>query len=260
MMTPQTVFQAAGALYGLALLGALLPGKRPLVVATFLVPALVCNLLVVGLRYHQAWPMLPMHLGAMALPLCLGLLYPFTAGGECEQDQQRMVRRTLLGLMVLLVLMGLCFPKDFYLPFLKSKTMLAHGFLWFGLAGKACFVLSAIWALAALAANRQAYGKHRLTVTLQLSLRWAVWGFALWTLSMFSGELWSYLGWGTPVVWEDPALTLTMAAWFFYACYLHLHLTRSWNPTARALYASLGGLTVLALTCLPDLGPFRAPF
>jgi ABC-type transport system involved in cytochrome c biogenesis permease subunit len=200
-----------------------------------------------------------MHLGAMALPLCLGLLYSLAAG-DCEPEQRRMVRRTLLGVMVLLVLLGLCFPKDFYLPFLKSKTLLAHGFLWFGLAGKACIVLSAIWAFAALAADRQAYAKHRLTLALQQSLRWAVWGFALWTLSMFSGELWSYLGWGTPVVWEDPALTLTMAAWFFYACYLHLHLTRSWNPPARALYASLGGLAILALTCLPDFGPFRAPF
>lgn len=259
MIALKTAFQITGGLYGLAFLATLCTSRRQLPVVLFLLPAVLINSLVVVLRYHQAWPMLPMHLGAMALPLCLGLLYPLAASG-CEPVQQRMVERTLLGVMVLLVLLGLCFPKDFYLPFLKSKTLLAHGFLWFGLAGKACFVLSAIWALAALAAHRQADAKQRLTLALQRSLGWAVWGFALWTLSMFSGELWSYLGWGTPVVWEDPALTLTMATWFFYACSLHLHLTRSWGPIARACYVSLGGLTILALTCLPDLGPFRTPF
>ncbi len=259
MIPAHTAFQIAGALYGAAFLSSLLTSRRPIPVLLFFLPAVLVNILVVALRYHQAWPMLPMHLGPVALPLCLGLLYPFAAGDR-EPDLRRRVQQTLLGFMVLFVLLGLCFPKDFYLPFLQSKTLLAHGFLWFGLAGKACFVLSAIWALAALGAPRQASAHYRLTAALQQSLRWAVWGFVLWTLSMFSGELWSYLGWGTPVVWEDPALTLTMAAWFFYACYLHLHLTRSWNPNARALYGSLGGLTLLALTCLPDLGPFRCPF
>lgn len=258
MITPQTVFLVAGALYGLALLTALLQGHRPFLLVMVLVPALVCNLLVVGLRYHQAWPMLPMHLGAAALPLCLGLLVPLAANGN--QPQGQTIRRILLALIVLLVGAALCFPKDFYLPFLKSKTLLAHSFLWFGLAGKACFTVSAAWALSGLSLFRRAPGREGLTAAMHRSHRWAALGFALWTLSMFAGELWSYLGWGTPVVWEDPALTLTMAAWFFYACLLHLHLTRAWTLKARTVYASLGGLLLLTLTCLPDFGPFRSPF
>ena len=260
MISPPALFQVAGGLYGVTLLSSLPAGRLArTATAVLLAAAVSCNLAVVVFRYHQAWPMLPMHLGAVALPLCLGLFFPFAATSS-EPSLRRPVQGMVLVQMVLLVVAALCFPKDFYLPFLKSKTLLAHGFLWFGLVGKSCFCLSAAWALVALRFPPSAAGKHQLTVCVHRSLHWAVWGFVLWTVSMFNGELWAYLGWGTPVVWDDPALTMTMAAWFFYACFLHLHLTGSWSLKARALYASLGGLVVLALTCLPDLGPFRAPF
>jgi ABC-type transport system involved in cytochrome c biogenesis permease subunit len=90
-------------------------------------------------------------------------------------------------------------------------------------------------------------------------MQWTVWGFAFWTLSMFTGELWSYLGWGTPVVWDDPAITTTMATWFFYICLLHLHLTGSWTARSRGVYTAAGALVVLVLNCVPELGPFRFP-
>ncbi|WP_310598604.1 cytochrome c biogenesis protein CcsA [Desulfobulbus sp.] len=261
-ITTHSLFLLAGALYGLALLTALAPDRRgrgPWA-GMFLASGLAVNLAVVAWRYHQAWPMLPMHLGAVALPFCLGLLVPFAAG-KAETYMALTVRRILLAQIVLLVGAALCFPKDFYLPFLKSRTLLAHGFLWFGLAGKGCFAVSAAWALAALPLFRHAIDNRQAAVAaMHRCQRWAALGFALWTLSMFAGELWSYLGWGTPVVWEDPALTLTMAAWFFYAGLLHLHLTRLWSLKSRVLYASLGGLVLLSLTCVPDFGPFRAPF
>lgn len=253
-----SVFQLAGTMYWLAFLASLGKGTRKGVTVLLLTLAVLANLAVVFLRYHQAWPMLPMHLGAVALPLCLGLLTPFAGSGQTPQGQA--VRRILLALIVLLVGAALCFPKDFYLPFLKSKTLLAHGFLWFGLAGKACFTVSAAWAISGLFLFRRTPERQGLTAAMHRCHRWAALGFTLWTLSMFAGELWSYLGWGTPVVWEDPALTLTMAAWFFYACLLHLHLTRAWTLRARTVYASLGGLLLLTLTCLPDFGPFRSPF
>lgn len=257
MISAHAAFQIAGCLYALAFLGSFVSDKR-ILVRLLLIPAILANALVLFLRYQQAWPMLPMHLGPVALPLCLGLLFPFCAS---ETDQHRpLVSRFMLGLAVFIVLMGLCFPKDFYLPFLKSKTLFAHAFLLFGVGGKGCFILSAVWAMAALPEIGRPFRKHLMVTAMNRSLLWAVWGFALWTVSMFSGEIWSYLGWGTPVVWEDAAITTTMAAWFFYACYLHLHLTRSWNPTGRAIYASLGGFAILAVTCLPDLGPFRALF
>jgi hypothetical protein len=51
-----------------------------------------------------------------------------------------------------------------------------------------------------------------------------------------------------------------MATWFFYIGLLHLHLTRTWGPRGRAVFAAMGGAGVLALNCVPDFGPFRPPF
>lgn len=252
----QISFQCAGLCYLATLMAAFLPRRWSFISRVLLIPALGCNLVTVGVRYHLAWPMLPMHLGAMALPLCLGLLLLLLGNGS--RPGERVVQRIILAATVSLVTAALFFPKDFYLPFLKSKTLLSHAFLWFSLFAKGCCVVSAAWALCSWPLGGGARDGLRPAVSLQHSLRWAALGFGLWTLSMFCGELWCYLGWGTPVVWEDPALTLTMAGWFFYACVLHLHLSKAWNLQARSVCIGPGGLVVLSLTCLPDFGPFRA--
>jgi len=217
-----------------------------------LMPALAANAAAVVLRYHLAWPMLPMYLTPAALPLLLGIM-TFVAG---RQDQSCRVRCVVLALALVTALMAVFFPKDFYLPFLKSQGVSAHLFLLFGVAGRACFLVSAAWALNSLLPTLPGTG-HRPTLTDHGYFRWAVWGFAFWTLSMFAGELWSYLGWGTPVVWDDPAITTVMATWFFYVCLLHLQLTGTWSARGRTVYAALGAVVVFGLNCLPEWGPFR---
>ena len=259
MISTHTALQAACLFYGLAFIASLTTLQhRRVLIAALLIPGLAACLLIIALRYHQAWPMLPLHLTPVAVLLCLGLLYPI-AVKAAEPAFQQPVQRSLLAAMVLVAACTLCFPKDFYLPFVKSKTLFAHAFLVFGAIGKACFLISAGWALAALMQARRGHGTFHLHRAMHRCHFWTVWGFALWTVSMFSGGLWSYFGWGTPVVWEDAAILTTMSAWFFYACFLHLHLTRSWTLTGRAACAVIGGLVVLALTFLPDLGPFRNP-
>ena len=89
--------------------------------------------------------------------------------------------------------------------------------------------------------------------------RTVLWGFFFWTLSVFSGAAWSWLGWGAPVVWDDPAMATTMAAWLFYSLVLHLHLTRFSSIRARAFACVFGALFVFCFTCVPELGPFRVP-
>jgi cytochrome c biogenesis factor len=160
--------------------------------------------------------------------------------------------------MVIIALATVLFPKDYYLPFVKSQTLWAHFFFLFGVLGKGCFLVGAAYAMAGLRRGRhraaaQSHGEHRQI------MRWTVWGFAFWTLSMFTGEMWSYLGWGTPVVWEDPAITTTMATWFFYICLLHLHLTGSWTVRSRGVFAAAGAGVIFVLNCIPELGPFRWP-
>ncbi len=96
--------------------------------------------------------------------------------------------------------------------------------------------------------------------TLASAMPWALWGFVCLTLSMFSGEVWSYLGWGTPVVWHDPAITTVMAIWFYWIALLHLHYTHTWDQNQRAIFMFLGGVLVLVFSCHPEMGPLRLPF
>jgi hypothetical protein len=274
----------ATVLYGLGFAGAFFSHRRPFVAWTFLVPALTANAVAVAARYHQAWPMLPMYLNTAAVPVFLGVFLFFVGRNT---PQTIMLRKIILTLALIIAAATVLFPKDFYLPFIKSHAPAAHFFFWFTVAGKACFLVSAAWALTGLLTHtnqpsktsrekhdttetplpsppitddRQPIPDHRLLNTDHRAKNWTIYGFTLWTLGMFSGELWSYLGWGTPVVWDDPAITTTMATWFFYICLLHLHLTGSWTARGRCLYAAAGAVVVLALNCTPDLGPFRGIF
>jgi ABC-type uncharacterized transport system permease subunit len=258
----QLIFNIATCLYGLSLGSAFLSNSRRSTIFVFLCPALIANAAAVLLRYQQAWPMLPMYLGPVALPLFLGcLIFLIREHGRVGA----LIRRIVLAQVLMISLAALLFPKDYYLPFVKSQTIWAHLFFLFGAAGKGCLLISAAWAMASLSGKNRIKSptpraEYRIPNTAhRQTMRWTVWGFVLWTLAMFTGEMWSYLGWGTPVVWEDPAITTTMATWFFYICLLHLHLSGSWTARSRGVYAAAGALVIFVLNCIPELGPFRWP-
>lgn len=262
MITAQLLFKIAAGLYAAGLVVDIVFSGRRGPAATFLLPALVANAASLLLRYLPAWPMMPMYLGPEALPLVLGIFW--LATGSKRAGAAR-VRRILLGFSVLVTLLAAFFPKDFYLPFLKSQTIWAHLFLLLATVGKGCFLAAAAWALAALAPHSAAKQQSRPAVQppgspAAFAFSWTVWGFALWTLSMFAGELWSYRGWGTPVSWEDPAITTIMATWFFYIGLLHLHLTGAWSPKSRNICTAAGAGVIIVFNILPDLGPFRGLF
>jgi hypothetical protein len=278
LINGQLIFKFAAGLYGLSLVCAFAFGRRPQTALLFLVPALLANAAVVTWRYWLAWPMLPMYLGPVVLPLILGAML---AVDRHPSGRYGWAGRAILTLIVIIALAAVLFPKDFYLPFVKSQTVWAHLFFWFGAAGRGCFLVAAAWAMAGLIEKEperkvkkvdigrdHRFSAHPSSIVCRPStsnllhhryMPWTIWGFAFWTLSMFAGELWSYLGWGTPVVWDDPAITTTMATWFFYICLLHLHLTGSWTPRGRCAYAAGGALVVFGLNCIPELGPFRWP-
>ncbi len=215
----------------------------------------VALFLVVLYRYLGAWPMLPMHL---APSLSAALLALFVLVWMVRFQRQESSALELLALRTVLVLLLCClsatlfFPRDFYLPFLRSDSPFAHLMLLSGACGRVCFVLGTVWSLVFFLAAEE----ERLPC-LKRALVWMVWGFALWTLAMFSGELWSYLGWGTAVVWEDPALLLMMAAWFLAIAVLHLHFSRFLGMRIRAACVAACGLGILVLGLLADFGPFR---
>lgn len=229
--------------------------RRPALLC--LAAAIAAGLGYIAWRYWLAWPMTPMYMGTVGVPPVLGLLALISIQKQmkregCRPDDDTALRATLLvGLIV--GLLSIWFPKDFYMPFLKTISGFSHFMLLFMLLGKAALFISGIWALSGLL-------NGNLPRLAGLSFHWLIWGFAFWTLSMFAGEIWSYRGWGVPVVWEDAAITTTMATWFFYIGLMHLHLTGSWNQKARSLAVAAGILVVLVLNCGPDLGPLRSPF
>lgn len=256
MITTQLLLKISTCLYIAALVADIVFGGRRGPVIAFLLPALAANIVALLFRYLPAWPMMPMYLGPVALPPVLCLLALFIPG---QNDGRGTARRIALAFAVIVAVIAVLFPKDFYLPFLKSQSLFAHLFILFGTLGRACFLMGAAWAVEGLAGKSLKEEVYKPGDALNRSFHWNVWGFSFWTLSMFSGELWSYLGWGTPVVWNEPAITTTMAAWFFYICLMHLHLTGTWSAKSRGVYAAVGALIILGLTLPPDLGPFRWP-
>ena len=222
-----------------------------------MVIAVVCNGLALGLRYYHSWPMMPMYLGLPALLCCMGVIWLLGSSHRLLKSA-RTEGLLIQGVIVFLAIITLLFPKDFYLPFLRSATIWSHLFLITGIVAKGCLLMASIKALIFwLYHQKNKTGKKK---TLSSAMPWALWGFVCLTVSMFTGEVWSYLGWGTPVVWHDPAITTIMAIWFYWIAYLHLHYTPGWHPPRRAIFMVIGGLLLITFACHPDMGPFRFPF
>lgn len=204
-----------------------------------------------GLRYWMTWPMTPMFAsGVLFAPLLVplgALALRHTEDPACTV----VIHRALIGSGLIVVVLGVCFPKDFYLPIIKTASPYAHGVLLFGALGRACLLLCAAWGIAVLSGCAAASSRLFQALT---------WGFGCWTLSLFSGEVWSYSGWGVPVVWEDPSTLTAIATWFFGVGLIHLYLVGLFSPRIRAALAVLVGVLVLTFNGGPDLGPFRNPF
>ncbi|MEO0049172.1 MAG: c-type cytochrome biosis protein CcsB [Actinomycetota bacterium] len=73
----------------------------------------------------------------------------------------------------------------------------------------------------------------------QLSYRFNIIGFILWTFTLIAGAIWAerawhrYWGWDTKEVW-------TFIIWTIYAGYLHANATRGWNGKRSAWLVVVG--------------------
>jgi len=151
------------------------------------------------------------------------------------------VRLYLLPLLLLLLAaMGaaLRYPLHLAWPPPLMRT------IWYPLHVPLSFVCYAIWAAAAGAAL--AWWRDRDVAWIGRIDRLALWGFALWSVSMITGGMWGVVAWGTYFMW-DPKIIWSAILWFHYATFLHVRLTpsmqgRLWLRPALAL---LGLLFVL---------------
>lgn len=230
-----------------AMIAAFLPRRAP-VVALWLASA-GAGFAYAAMRYAASWPMTPTFLATAGFP---PFLAAFAWASQCRAAPAAAatLSRAAIGCGFAVVALTIACPKDFYLPIIKTTSPFAHLLLVFGMLGRAALFVAGCWGIAGLRGVETAMPKM---------FRWLVWGFGLWTLSLFSGEVWSYSGWGVPMVWEDASTITALATWFYYVGLVHLHLTGTWSPRRRLTAAALGIPLILLLNGGPDLGPFRDP-
>ncbi len=205
------------------------------------------------LRYFHAFPMMPMYAGLHGT-LCLLVAFQFVS--SARPSFLKLEGILLQGAIILLNLVLLLFPKDFYLPMLRSVTAWSHVFLLTGIMAKACLLMAVVKGAVFLNIPTT---KQQAGTGLASATSWGMWGFVWLSLSMFSGGFWSYLGWGTPVVWHDSAIVTTMATWCYWIAFFHLPYSRAWRSRDRAIFMVLGGV-LLMFSFWPDMGPFRNLF
>ncbi len=211
---------------------------------------LTANLASLGLKLYISWPMQAPHQEPFWLVACL-------AGLALAYWPRRWpaLGRALLGATALLAAVAVFFPKDYYLPFPRSNTILAHVYLVFSAGGRATLWAGGLAAGLFLLGGAREDEKAARTRFTDLH----IWGFVLYSLSLFTAEAWSYLGWSSPVIWEEPTMTTTMATWFFYGCFLHLYLLRGWDARRRAWFALAGLPLLFYFNYLPETGQFSWP-
>jgi len=258
MPTAQIAFKLAALLYLVVIPLPFLTSNRKILICGLL-PGVCFNAMAIFLRYELAWPMVPMYISPVMFPFFLGLLSMCVALNK-KDDQSLTALKVCLVLLGIFSLSAVLFPKDFYMPYWKFNSLFAHAFMAMGALGKGFFIVSSAYAVAALVKHRGNQRAELYGADIAGSFFWGATGYAVWTVSMFCGEMWSYLGWGTPVVWDDAAILTTMATWFFYTCFLHLHLTGTWSVRARAWYAAAGAPMIYIFNAIPDFGPYRALF
>lgn len=75
-----------------------------------------------------------------------------------------------------------------------------------------------------------------------------LWGFVLFSLSMYSGAIWGYLAWGAYWLWE-PKMLWSFILWFYYAGILHGRYVKDWRGRPVA-YLTITGFGIVFFTYL----------
>jgi ABC-type transport system involved in cytochrome c biogenesis permease subunit len=74
--------------------------------------------------------------------------------------------------------------------------------------------------------------------------RGIMWGFFLFSASMFAGAVWAYLAWGTYWLWE-PKVLWSFIVWFYYAGAMHAYYIKAWRGRGLAVATVIGYVVVL---------------
>ena len=144
----------------------------------------------------------------------------------------------LLGVLLVAVAVALRFPQGLHWPPPLMRTA------WYPAHVPLSFLAYGTWTAAAAAAV--AWFTDRDGAWLALIDRLALWGLALWSISMICGGVWGVVAWGAWFLW-DPKVVWSVILWFHASTFVHLRLTPSLatRPWVRPALALLGFFFVL---------------
>ncbi len=126
---------------------------------------------------------------------------------------------------------ALAFPQALHWPPPLMRT------IWYPTHVPLSFLAYGCWT--ATAAAGLAWFTDRDEAWLALIDRLALWGFALWSLSMICGGVWGVVAWGAWFLW-DAKVVWSVILWFHSATFVHVRMTpsmmdRPWLRPALAL-------------------------
>jgi ABC-type transport system involved in cytochrome c biogenesis permease subunit len=110
-------------------------------------------------------------------------------------------------------------------------------------AGYALFTLAFAGALLYLLSDARGVAQE-LAKYQDIAGRSVLWGFFLFSASMFSGAVWAYLAWGAYWLWE-PKVIWSFIVWFYYAGAMHAYYVKEWRGRGLAVATVCGFFVVL---------------
>ena len=115
-------------------------------------------------------------------------------------------------------------------------------------AAYALFTVAFAAALLYLALDKNDNETLRVEAFQEIMGRSIMWGFFLFSISMFLAAIWSYLAWGSYWLW-DAKVIWSFIVWFYYGGAIHAWFVKGWRGRAFAI-ASIIGFFVVAFTYL----------
>jgi|GEM_PF-5396964 len=148
------------------------------------------------------------------------------------------------------------FPGDIFVSFVKTNTIFAHIFSVLSSGARAVYIVSFSLALYGVFGNNNDSFK---SILLSFNTNLIIAGFSMQCIGMFSGAMWSFVGWGNPVQWQSHIFLAMAGVWFYYSWYLHLKIGRKTDDCKLFKAALLGGALTILFTYIPDTGNFAIP-
>ncbi len=240
-------FNWACIFYTLSYLTALLRKKTLCYFSFFL--GIFINLISVSICLYHSLPLVPVFQKSPFIPLVFAIVSIFFT----KKEDRNILTLYITGTVCFLSILYSLFPKDYYLPFLQTKTVFAFLFFICAIIGINFYLLAGIMSL------KKLISKDLIDLGQSTINKAIIWGIFFQTISMFSGEIWSYIISGSPIVFKDASVLAYTSIWFYYIGFLHLYLLKKINIYQKNIFLITGIVIVFLFFLYPETGPFTIP-